>query len=308
MKYTSSYLLLIALLLCSFVSHAQSVKGKWYGTGNVNGAVSANNYLCEFILEQKGSVVTGEFNYYFRNGYFSNKVKGTYNADTRELRVKLIPILYYRNTSTEIGVDCMMTGFFTLKVSRVETSLNGSFVADEFYAHSCPPINIRFTKLLKDVPFKTLVEENIIKQDTVPLPPVESPTQKLQREATTQLNMRVKDLVRILDVSEDSVRVDLYDNGDYDHDSVSIFYNNQLVEHRQELQVRKPISFYVHVDAIETNNDLVMFAENLGDIPPNSALMIITDKNHRYEINLTSNYQKNAAVRLRKVPPGKNGK
>lgn len=306
MKYISGYLLLFALLLCSFAAQAQTVKGKWYGAGNVDGSVSANNYLCEFILEQKGSVVTGEFNYYFRNGYFSNKIKGTFNAATRELHIKLIPIMYYRTTNTEIGVDCRMSGDFKLKVSRAETTLTGSFVADDFYAYSCPPINIRFTKLLKEVPFKTLVEEDIAKQDTVRLPAIESPRQKLEREATTQLNMRVKTLVRTLDVSEDSVKVDLYDNGDFDRDSVSIFYNNQLVEHRQELQTRKPISFYVHVDSIETNNDLVMFAENLGEIPPNSALMIITDKNHRYEINLTSNYQKNAAVRLRKTgPPAK---
>lgn len=304
MNYVSRSLVLTMLIVLSFVVavHAQSVsvKGKWYGAGNVEGASVANNYLCEFILEQKGSAVTGEFNYYFRNGYFSNKVKGTFNAATRKLHIQFIPIMYYQTVNTAIGVDCKMEGNFVLKTSRAETTLSGSFTADEFYAHSAPPINIRFTKLLREVPFKTIVEEEIAKQDSSLIKPVESPMQKLQREATTQLNMRVKDVVRILDVSEDSVRVDLYDNGEFDHDSVSLFYNNQLVEYKKQLDTRKPISFKVHVDSIETNNDLVMFAENLGDIPPNSGLMIITDKDHRYEINLTSNYQKNAAVRLRR--------
>ena len=44
-----------------------------------------------------------------------------------------------------------------------------------------------------------------------------------------------------------------------------------------------------------------MFAENLGTVPPNSAIMVVTDGSNRYEIPLQSNYQKNGAVRLRKV-------
>ena len=67
------------------------------------------------------------------------------------------------------------------------------------------------------------------------------------------------------------------------------------------LETKQPIRFYVHVDSIEANNDLVMYAENLGLIPPNSAIMIITDGEHRYEISLTSDYQRNAAVRLKRA-------
>jgi len=44
-----------------------------------------------------------------------------------------------------------------------------------------------------------------------------------------------------------------------------------------------------------------MFAENLGTIPPNSAIMIVKDGSNRYEIPLQSNYQKNGAVRLKRV-------
>jgi hypothetical protein len=105
----------------------------------------------------------------------------------------------------------------------------------------------------------------------------------------------------VLDVSDDSVRVDLYDNAELDYDTVSVFFNQKLVQYRQMLDTRKPIRFYVHVDSVETNNDLIMYAENLGLIPPNSAVMIVTDKGHRYEVSLTSTYQKNAAVRLRKI-------
>lgn len=289
------------LLLSPAAVKAQSIKGKWYGVGNVSTSSNTSNYLCEFVLEQKGNVVTGEFNYFFRNGYFSNKIKGTYNADTRKLKIKFIPIIFHRSVDAAMGVDCTMEGDFTLKVSRAESTITGVFKSDELHEYTCTPINIRLTKLLKEVPFKQLVETDIETQekDTI-IKPLEDPTIKIERDALIQLNMRTKELVNTLEVSEDSVKVDLYDNGEFDHDTVSVFYNGKLMQLKQQLETRKPISFKVHVDSIPENNDLVMYAENLGEIPPNSALMIITDKDHRYEVNLTSNYRKNAAVRLKK--------
>jgi hypothetical protein len=44
---------------------------------------------------------------------------------------------------------------------------------------------------------------------------------------------------------------------------------------------------------------LVMVAENLGRIPPNTSLMIVQDGDKRYEVRITSTEQKNAMVRFR---------
>jgi hypothetical protein len=41
-----------------------------------------------------------------------------------------------------------------------------------------------------------------------------------------------------------------------------------------------------------------MVGENLGSIPPNTALMIVTAGNKRYQLYLTSDNQKNAMVRF----------
>jgi hypothetical protein len=43
-----------------------------------------------------------------------------------------------------------------------------------------------------------------------------------------------------------------------------------------------------------------MFADNLGSIPPNTALMIVNDGRKQYDIRLTSNLQKNATIRIRR--------
>jgi hypothetical protein len=39
-----------------------------------------------------------------------------------------------------------------------------------------------------------------------------------------------------------------------------------------------------------------MVAENLGSIPPNTSLMVITTKYKRYEVFISSTEQKNARV------------
>ncbi|HVX48571.1 MAG TPA: hypothetical protein VHB48_00385 [Chitinophagaceae bacterium] len=330
-------LLLVLYATIPSPAAAQKVTGKWYGVGYVDMDQVTNNYLCELIITQQGNTVTGEFNYYFRNGYFSNKIKGTFTNNSRYLYLSLLPVMYNRTVNTLTGVDCPMHGEFTLKVARVGSTLSGNFISDDLHKYTCAPLKVNFKKLLDTDPtLKERVDE--MKKDTLPYeeaedqpadtakniaqaPPVHDttavvaetqpkPAVKLPQhvmadsaskaDAERKVIMRAKTLERVLDVYDDSVRVDLYDNAVLDYDTVSVFYNNKLVAYKKLLETKEPIRFYVHVNPDESNNDLVMYAENLGLIPPNSAIMIVTDSGHRYEISLTSDYQKNAAVRLRK--------
>lgn len=102
--------------------------------------------------------------------------------------------------------------------------------------------------------------------------------------------------------TSDSVKIELYDNGVFDNDSVSVIYNKQLTVYKQMLQTNKPIRFYVKLDPDLTKNEMIFFAENLGITPPNSALMIITDgDNKRTEVNVTSDLHNNAVIYFIKV-------
>ncbi len=102
--------------------------------------------------------------------------------------------------------------------------------------------------------------------------------------------------------TSDSVRVDLYDNGVFDYDTVSVIYNKALVIYKQMLLTNKPIRFYVKLDPDQAKNEMIFFAENLGLTPPNSALMIITDgENKRTEVNVSSDLQHNAVIYFIKV-------
>lgn len=103
---------------------------------------------------------------------------------------------------------------------------------------------------------------------------------------------------KLIEVSSDSVRLSFYDNAEVDGDSISVFLNGKLVVAHQELTERA-FNVYVQLDRNLAVNEVSMFAENLGKYPPNTALMVISDGDKRYETFLSSDYNGNATIRLK---------
>jgi hypothetical protein len=91
--------------------------------------------------------------------------------------------------------------------------------------------------------------------------------------------------------------VQLYDNGQVDGDTISIFLNQELILYKKGLS-EKPIVLEIPVQ-LSKDYELIMFAENLGSIPPNTALMVFTSGKKKYEIYLSSTEIKSSAVRFR---------
>jgi len=116
---------------------------------------------------------------------------------------------------------------------------------------------------------------------------------------TESFTRRKAVLNRELEVESDSVRLSFYDNGDIDGDSISVFVNSQIILTHQELAA-KAFNIYLHLDSTRDVNEISMFAENLGRIPPNTALMVLTDGKNRYEVFMSSSLTENATIRLRR--------
>lgn len=98
-------------------------------------------------------------------------------------------------------------------------------------------------------------------------------------------------------VDTGTIRLDFYDNGVVDGDSITILVNKRMVATHQLLST-KPVTMYVKIDPDNTLQEVEMKAENLGSIPPNTALLIITAGNKRYRLYLTSTDTKNAMIRF----------
>lgn len=102
--------------------------------------------------------------------------------------------------------------------------------------------------------------------------------------------------------TSDSVRIDLYDNGSFDYDTISVIFNKEVVIYKELLQTHKPVTFYIKLSSDQLQNEMIFFAESLGLTPPNSALMVITDGNKkRTEFNISSDLNNNTVVYFIKV-------
>jgi len=134
---------------------------------------------------------------------------------------------------------------------------------------------------------------------TVSLPPKDEPAKapKLDKPLPKPdvIRKRNNELVKTIYTSAKEIKIDLYDNGDIDGDTISVYDNNKLIISKKGL-TDKPISFTIKADENVSSHEFVMVAENLGSIPPNTALMIITAGGKRYELFVTSTEQKNAVV------------
>ncbi len=111
------------------------------------------------------------------------------------------------------------------------------------------------------------------------------------------MKTRENDLQKTIETTEKEFKVELYDNGEIDGDRISVYHNNELIV-SDKMLTDKPITFTIQADENIAIHDFVMVAENLGSIPPNTALMIITAGSQRYELFITSTNQKNAVVRV----------
>jgi hypothetical protein len=93
------------------------------------------------------------------------------------------------------------------------------------------------------------------------------------------------------------IRLDFYDNAQIDGDTISVLLNNQPLVTKQRLTA-KPISLEIRVDLSHPEQEITMVGENMGEIPPNTALLIITAGKKRYQLYLASTERKNAQVRF----------
>ncbi len=125
-----------------------------------------------------------------------------------------------------------------------------------------------------------------------------SNSRKTSNREREKLTERTHQFIKTIDVSGPSFRVEIYDNGQVDGDTVTIFLNDKLLVPAKKLTT-SPITLDIKIDNDEDVYDLVMYAENMGTIPPNTALMIVTTSTNRYEVNITSTEQTSGAVRFR---------
>lgn len=97
----------------------------------------------------------------------------------------------------------------------------------------------------------------------------------------------------------DSLTLSLYDNGTVDGDTITIVLNGRTIMPKVGLTEK---GFTASIPTVELGDSsrLVMYAENLGRIPPNTGLLIIKDGEDRYQIRFSGDLQTSSSIILRR--------
>ncbi|RYZ23393.1 MAG: hypothetical protein EOO16_05255 [Chitinophagaceae bacterium] len=164
-------------------------------------------------------------------------------------------------------------------------------------------------RVAKTTPKAEIPPAGVTRNNTVQRDPAEKPAEVVRRAdpkpavIPVQTRNRQNNTARILDVRSEEILVKLYDNGEVDDDTISVYLDNKLILSSKRLSA-SPIELRVKLDSEHPEHTLVMVAENMGRIPPNTSLMIVWDGDTRHEVQITSTEQKNAMVRFRLRRPG----
>jgi hypothetical protein len=118
--------------------------------------------------------------------------------------------------------------------------------------------------------------------------------------AAAEVALRKTEVIRTIDFKSDSITLILYDNGIVDGDTVSVVLNNEVIIPKLGLTEQAYRKIITMPPGLGDSLQLVIYAENLGSIPPNSGLLIIEDGSDRYEVSFEGDMKRSPAVTLRR--------
>lgn len=157
-----------------------------------------------------------------------------------------------------------------------------------------PPVTKPVTKPDNPVVTKTDTAKKIITN------PISKP--KITIPAPAVIKNRANELQKVFTVSSEEVTVKLFDNGEIDGDTISVYLDNKLVLASKRLGTT-PLIVKIPMSEDNSEHELTMVAENLGTIPPNTSLMVVEAGEQRFDARITSTEQKNAVVRFKYKKP-----
>lgn len=138
---------------------------------------------------------------------------------------------------------------------------------------------------------------------TVPVTPAPTPAPVINPPTIEEKFIsRKKTFIKEIPVAGDSVELRFYDNAEIDGDSISLFLNDKLLYQHIRLAAGA-WTIKLAVNDLAKTNELVMVAENMGAIPPNTSYMVAIINGQKQDAYLASTEGSSAMIRLVKKSP-----
>jgi hypothetical protein len=274
------FLYLIWLFLFPCIINAQDLNGIWKGTLTQGSGGCYPQYSLELQINFSNNTIAGKaYDYFDTSKFVKMNFTGKYNPQTK--RVVLIESKVIQSNVPFDCAPCIKTYDLIYSNNGEDELLTGDWKGHiENRKSTCPPGKILLKKSAHS-DFQVDIEQN----DTL-----------AQLQKQIHLQPRTTALLKTIVVDSSKIKIELYDDAVVDGDTISVFINNKLVLYQQRLS-EKPLTIFFNAFP-NTEYNLLMYADNLGSIPPNTALMVVTAGSKKFEVYLSSSEQKTAAVKF----------
>lgn len=289
-------MLCVSLASFAFNASAQpdyktNYKGIWQGY--ITAPESFNSGYTLHIEEQTGDRISGTA-YIYRN---EDPVKfdgvldfiGTVNQNSSKLTELVI---LRENMPDDHWKLCVK--FMGLEFSRKDTLefLTGNWDGSLVSRSPCVPGNVYLRRHnpkdprgIEPIPFEVL--------------------QAIAEDKSSKMNFLNTELAKpiIINVSNRVIKFEIRDYLREDFDTVSIYLNRRPLAKKIGI-FKKPYKQTFRLDANSELNEIILYAENLGHIPPNTSDLLIIDGNRKHQLIIRSTNEISAVVYLRYKPDG----
>jgi hypothetical protein len=284
------YCCLFLMLACSYSNplQGQDLSGVWVGNYSKHVLMTHPEKLVVELYLHDDSLISGASHLYYRNNNYEHyTLVGSYN--------KKDSIAHFREDSTLgvklgfMGSNCL--GNYTTKFQVTDTSmlLFGKWSDNSTSALGCPTVKVRLEKPLpqKKLPVTVDVKH---KEKEPEIDKIVVKDKNLERAS------EIQSLIEISAAEKDSIKIELYDNKEIDGDVISLYLNEDALLHKYTLNAT-PLVLYISLNNGLMVDKIRMAAESMGSDPPCTAMMLITTRTgKKYQVNLSSNYNKNGIV------------
>jgi hypothetical protein len=279
------------ILLLPSLSSAQNLSGVWEG--------QSNEGPMRLVILQRGDSC---FGYIFERsmGQCTAHFEGSYNTDKKELNGSSPGFIqkdfghglarYKLAYDTADGIE-KFTGTAKAKSTAAQIASFGMTLHCVLYRTNKIPDTTEF--------MRAALERNKSESPAFTAAAVAvSTADNVYNTATTPLSNRPAEVLHTITAMADTIQCTIYDNAVFDHDTVTVIHNGTVIINAAEIST-KPLRFEIRLSKEEPFHEIVFYANNLGDIPPNTGLLIIETKEKRYALDFTADMKTNGKIVVR---------
>ena len=260
---------LLLFVTLSFQVFCQDISGVWRGFLSQSDGGISETYGFVMFIKQTPKNISGTTKIYIwdePNVFGKMKFSGRLNSE----QLNFIETRIIDENKASYAFDwCIKTGNLKYSVEGDSAILSGKWSA--ITPQSCAPGTITVKKYI----------ETIAKNKNIQ--PVEIIEERQEKEGT------------IIIIPRKKITIIVSESAKEDGDTISLIFNDVVVLSKHRLTVEE-YEFTVTYDPSNEDNNLVLYAHNVGRIPPNTAKIQIKSGFMKQEILLKSNLEESDII------------